>query len=57
MKTIKQIKEDKDPLTIWNAIKDRAIENMMARRFAEQQKQNVIQFETYLKRQETKAQP
>lgn len=53
MKTIKQIKEDKDPMTIWNAIKQRNAENRAVRRFVEQQNQNVIRFETYLKEKES----
>lgn len=52
MKTIKQIKEDKDPLTIWNAIKKRNAENRAVRRFIEEQNRNVIEFETYLKEKE-----
>lgn len=52
MKTIKQMKEDRDPLTIWNAIKKRNEENRTLRRFLEEQNQNVIRFETYLKKRE-----
>lgn len=54
-KTVKQIKEDKDPLTIWNAIKKRNAENRAVRRFIEEQNQNVIEFEAYLKEREAES--